>query len=195
MATARGWQPPQPTFGARIWDGSCRYLPVEGLVGLADLHALLVAPGRDEVEDGLLVTACRDRRLGGAFSLTAGSHPPLGSASRSCHAPNRSQLGQEEKQSQGAAQGGRGGGARGPGTLLSHPYPIPSWHCTAPLRPGWHRNPGTPSPSPCRPGERRRGDAGGRSRRVGGGRAQPRAPAPVIPFGCSLLAVPQAGRA
>lgn len=40
----------------------CRYLPVEGLVGLADLHSLLVASGRDEVEYGLLVAACGESR-------------------------------------------------------------------------------------------------------------------------------------
>jgi len=51
----------QGAVGARAGQHSCRYLPVEGLVGLADLHSLLVASGGDEVKDGLLVTACGDR--------------------------------------------------------------------------------------------------------------------------------------
>lgn len=48
----------------RTWtrEHFCHYLPIEGLVGLADLHSLLVASGRDKVEDGLLVTACRESR-------------------------------------------------------------------------------------------------------------------------------------
>lgn len=46
--------------GARTRECSWLYLPIEGLVGLADLHPLLVASGCDEVKDGLLVTACGD---------------------------------------------------------------------------------------------------------------------------------------
>lgn len=56
-----GWWQPQPfvfTAGAWARERSWLYLPIEGLVGLADLHPLLVASGCDEVEDGLLVTAC-----------------------------------------------------------------------------------------------------------------------------------------
>ena len=55
------WQPAS-AVGARAREHFCRYLPVEGLVGLADLHSLLVASGRDEVEYGLLVAACGESR-------------------------------------------------------------------------------------------------------------------------------------
>lgn len=72
-------------FGVRIRAHFCCYLPILGLVGLADLHALLVAAGCDEVEDGVLVTACGESQVVVSGPM-AGSHPSLGSPSPSHHA-------------------------------------------------------------------------------------------------------------